>query len=112
MANLQRIKDIAFERGMLLSDIAEKIGMTPAGMSLILKKNSTTIDTLEEISKVLGVHPGVFFDGYVGPQNATNINPAIKDLQVELAAKETIIEQLNKIIESKSELIRELSANR
>lgn len=62
MANLQKIRDIAKARRISLRDLASQIGVTEAGVYRIIKENSTRVDTLEAIAKILQVPISVFFD--------------------------------------------------
>lgn len=49
-----RIKEIMKEKGVTQKDIAEKLGIAPATLSMTLNGNPT-INTLERIANVLGV---------------------------------------------------------
>ena len=65
MANLSIIQTIAKQKGITMSSLAEKSGLTQQALFQILRNNSTKVITLEKISEVLGVSPSVFFDGVV-----------------------------------------------
>lgn len=69
MANFQKIKDIAKEKGIELRDIADQIGITATGLTLIMKNNSTNTKTIEAIARVLNVPVGVLFDESCNAQN-------------------------------------------
>jgi len=62
MANLQKIKVIAKERGITISELAEQLGMTPQAVHLMVRENSTKTDTLERVAQILQVPITVFFD--------------------------------------------------
>ncbi len=62
MPNLQKIKQIAADKNLPLGMLAEQIGVTPTGLSKIMRDNTTTVVTLERIANVLQVSPVVFFD--------------------------------------------------
>lgn len=62
MPNLQRIKQIAADKKLPLGVLAEQVGVTPTGLSKIMRDNTTTVVTLEKIANVLQVSPVVFFD--------------------------------------------------
>lgn len=62
MANLSLIKTFVLDKGITLKEFAQQLGMSEQGFHRILKENSTSIDTLEKIAQMLGVHPSVFFD--------------------------------------------------
>lgn len=62
MANLQKIKVIAKERGITINELAEQLGMTPQAVHLMVRENSTKTDTLERVAQILQVPITVFFD--------------------------------------------------
>lgn len=62
MVRLERIRAIAKEKRVQLKEIAEYIGITPAGMQHILNSNTTSVTTLLRIANYLKVPISVFFD--------------------------------------------------
>jgi transcriptional regulator with XRE-family HTH domain len=106
MANFQKIKEIAKERGISLGAIAEQIGMTPTGLSLVMKTNKTMTDKIEMIAKLLHVKVGVFFD----EESDTSISPANVDEQV--AYYKELLAQKDKIIEQKDQIINILTCSK
>lgn len=62
MANLQKIKTIAKERGISLVSICKNVGVTEQGLQKMIKNNTTTIDTIERIADYLNVPITTFFD--------------------------------------------------
>ena len=62
MANLQKIKVIAKERGIAINDLAEQLGITPQAVHLMVRENSTKTETLERVAQILQVPITVFFD--------------------------------------------------
>ena len=62
MANLKKIKDLAQQRGVTLARIAEAAEITPTGLSLLIRENSTRVETLEKIADFLNVPISTFFD--------------------------------------------------
>ena len=55
MAEL-RIKELLNSQGLTMTNLAEKIGVTQANISLLLSgKSSPRVDTLEKIASALGV---------------------------------------------------------
>ncbi len=76
MANLFKIKDIALEKNIKLEDIAKEIGITPTGLSKIIRENSTKTSTLEKIALKLKVPVSVFFDDKDARDNIV-LNPAV-----------------------------------
>ena len=100
MANFQKIKTLAKEKGISLSELAEQVGMTPNGLSIVIRDGKTMTDKLEKIAHILGVRVGVFFDEYEVPAATATEQPDI------IRQKDLIIAQKDKIIEQKDELIR------
>ena len=49
-----RIKEVCRRKGLMMKDLAEKLGMTEVGLSKSLNGNPT-VSRLEEIAKVLDV---------------------------------------------------------
>lgn len=111
MANLLIIKDIAETKNISLKDLAIKLGMTPDGLQKIIKRNSTTTETLEKIANVLGVHVGAFFEGgpvsnqlIKGNGNAASIYGDVT--AGVLADKDKEIEHLKQLLKEKERTIQ------
>lgn len=62
MANLQLIKDIAEKNNIPLASIASELDITPQALSKMMRNNSTKIETLEKIARILKVSVTVFFE--------------------------------------------------
>lgn len=62
MANLLKIKEILKEEGLTIRYLANELGMSEQGLQKLIRENSTKIETLESISKILKVSICVFFD--------------------------------------------------
>lgn len=63
--NTEKIREICRVRGISLRRLSmDMTRMTPNGIQNILKHGSTNTKTLEEISTLLNVNPGVFFDDH------------------------------------------------
>ena len=62
MPKLYRINDILQQRGITLNSFAEAIGMSPSGVKQMIKRNSTRIQTLEQIAEALNCPIEYFFD--------------------------------------------------
>ena len=108
-ANFYKIRTLAEERGMTLSELAEKVNMTPTGLGLLIKSDKAMTNNVEKIARALGVHIGYFFDGYEEPVESTPSNQS--DLQAVIAQKDEIIAQKDKIIEQKDAIINILTSN-
>jgi transcriptional regulator with XRE-family HTH domain len=63
MANLSIIKELCAQNGVTITKLAKDLGMSQSSLSMAIKTNSTSIDTLERVSKYFGVPVGVFFEG-------------------------------------------------
>ncbi len=63
MANLQKIKTlVASTPGLSMGALAEQLGITPQALSKAIRENSTKIETLEAIARILNVPVTVFFE--------------------------------------------------
>ena len=71
-----RIKAIVASRGLTIKGLAEKIGVTPQSISVIVnEKTSPNISTLEKIAEALDVPVASLFTDYLAPNPATIICP-------------------------------------
>jgi transcriptional regulator with XRE-family HTH domain len=61
MANFNKIKRLAREKGVTLHDVAMAIGITPTAISKIMKENSTSAKTLQALCNFFGVSADYFF---------------------------------------------------
>ena len=50
-----RIKELCKARGILVKDLAEKLGITPVGLSKAINQPYPQLQTLERIADALGV---------------------------------------------------------
>lgn len=114
MANLQRIKEILKEKGLTIRYLANELGISEQGLQKLIRENSTKIETLESISKILKVSIVVFFDesltdkdhsinqSIVGNNNITSGHGNIEisydkqkeDFSIQLAEKNNQIKEL------------------
>lgn len=74
MANLHLIKSLAEKKNLPLTELASLVGISEQQIHLMVKKNSTKIETLEKIAKVLDVKVGYFFD-----EEQTDVRSAGRD---------------------------------
>lgn len=56
-----RVKEIAKEKGLTMSDVAQRMGISPSGLSMALSRN-VTIEVLERIAKALEVKISDLFE--------------------------------------------------
>jgi len=94
MVVLSRIKDLLRERKISIRDFAKEIGITEQGLQLLIRQNSTKVETLEKIAHLLDVPISTFFDEKV--ESKTN----------DSSSKE---ERLLSIIESQQRTIENLT---
>lgn len=118
MANLQIIKDIAERKSMSIRELAERVGIKENQIHVMCRTNSTKIDTLEKIAKVLEVPISEFFDNAPAisvPGNHNQVNghgahgningndavlaERVKALEALLAEKERLIKVYEKMVE-------------
>ena len=103
MANFLKIKQLAKERGISMTAIADNADVTLTGLGLIIKANKCTTDKLEKIAHFLNVPIGTFFDEapkagvneYLVSYDAIEI---IRKKDEEIAKKDARIAQLTDII--------------
>lgn len=72
-----RIQDICKEKGILMKDLAEKMGRTPESLSRSLN-NGTTTKMLEEIAATLGVKVVELIEGYPTQSSSEEVVGAIR----------------------------------
>lgn len=59
--HLKNIKTLASKKGLTLTDLANKLGITYVGISKIIRENSTSLSTLTSIADSLDVPLPFFF---------------------------------------------------
>lgn len=62
MVNLNLIKSLAERQNISIRELADKVGVSENQIHVMCKTNSTKINTLEKIAKVLNVSINYFFD--------------------------------------------------
>lgn len=73
MPNLHKIKDIAEMQGISIRALAEAIGVKENQIHVMVRTNSTKIETLEKIANILRVPIAVFFNEHVDEKMQTQI---------------------------------------
>ena len=56
-----RVKELCKEKGIMMKDLAEKLGITPTGLSKSLGQDYPQLQTLERIANALEVEVSEFF---------------------------------------------------
>lgn len=75
MVNLSIIRDLCKQKSITLKTLADDLNISQTGLSGMLKNNSTTLETLEKISKYFGVSVGVFY----GEKDITPLKKLVSD---------------------------------
>jgi transcriptional regulator with XRE-family HTH domain len=91
MANLSKIKVLLREKKISLREFAREIGITEQGLQLLIKNNSTKVETLELIAAKLNVPVSTFFE------------------ETEIESEKVTMGRLLSIIESQQRTIERLS---
>ena len=73
MPNLQKVKDIAEAQGISIRALADAIGVKENQIHVMVRTNSTKIETLEKIANILHVPIAVFFNEHVDEKMQTQI---------------------------------------
>lgn len=60
-----RVKEVCREKGITITELAEKMGMAQGNLSKTLNGNPT-VETLYKVSEILGVNTGDLFEKEVG----------------------------------------------
>lgn len=94
MANLLLIRDLCEKKKIKIRELASRIGKDESSIQSMIRTGATNTKTLEAISDVLDVQPGIFFD-----------NPSVEG-EGESVNKDAEIAYLKKIIEEKERLIQ------
>jgi len=109
MVDLSKIREIARQGGMTLTEVAEKSGCTPQTLSRIMRTNATDVKTLDLIAQALDVSPAVFF--VPEPSKVEQvINPTPKKKESHTAEENGLIRLLmkqNEVLENNNALLRE-----
>lgn len=99
MANLLIIKNLLKERKVSIRDFANELGMTEQALQLLIRKNSTKIETLELIAQKLNISVSMFFEEEVESKNNKS--------QIPYEFVESLIEERKRHDEMNAELIRQ-----
>lgn len=73
MPNLLKIKEIAEAQGISIRALADAIGVKENQIHVMVRTNSTKIETLEKIANTLHVPVAVFFNERIDEKAQTNI---------------------------------------
>lgn len=109
MANLLIIKELLKQRKKTIRDFASEIGMTEQALQLLIRKNSTKIETLELIAKKLNVSISIFFeDNIEGTEASTSLfTKQVLNDGAKIFAKviDDAVKEKNELIDAKNQII-------
>lgn len=92
MANLILIRQLCKEKGIAFKELARRVNKKESSLQSIIKNGSTTVRTLEDISRELGVSPAVFFEPVITPDKQLQLE--MNNLKEQLDKQQKMIEQL------------------
>ena len=90
MYNLKLIKSIANSKNISLQSIADNVGITPTGLSKIIRTNSTSTKTLTKIANILDVPVQTFIAGSESTSPSDDILKRIRKIINYLVYQEVI----------------------
>lgn len=103
----QELDRIITEKGMIKKNIAQQLNITPTYFSRLLKAESMDCQMLENICKIIGISPSIFFDLQpninIGGANATSVL-GDASAQVNITAGEA--KALRELLEEKERTIQ------
>jgi transcriptional regulator with XRE-family HTH domain len=103
--NFNKIKTICEEKGLTIPLLADKIGLSEAGLYQSFRNQSMKVDVLEKIAQAVDVPIWIFFD--LNPESP--IEPLKKELDEyrgKVAIQETTISYLMKEVKELNEMLR------
>ena len=111
MPKLYLIRELAKEKRMTLTKLAEEVGITYSGLQKLMERNSTNPETIEKIANVLNIPVKVLFDekdtelilNEESEVDSYNNNSSLKSI---LKEKDMEIEHLKKMLEEKERTIQ------
>lgn len=97
MADLSKIKSLANACHVSLDSLSSQLGITPQALSKIIRNNSTKIETLEQIARILNVPVGVFFEDSGLGSTIANGDAAVAGNGINVNNSEAILRALDEI---------------
>lgn len=116
MAKLFLIKTLAEKKNISMVELANKVGISEQQIHLLVRKNSTKIETLEKIANVLQVPVAYFFEdkthgnvvsGDYSQLNTEGAHDNINGIGGEILLIERV-KSLERLVAEKDERIKEL----
>lgn len=93
MANLQKIKQLLRDKDISIRDFAKDLGITEQALQLLIRKNSTKIETLELIAQKLNVSISIFFEDFTPCSETRSENDRLLAI---IESQQRTIENLSK----------------
>lgn len=95
--NLKIIKQIAWQKGISIKTLAEKVGLSENGLHRLIRDNNTKMDTIQNIAEILEAPLEYFYD-------IDSVYFEAKTENIVLTPKSN--EFLNKLEDEKQKLLR------
>mgnify|MGYP001767211500 CR=1 FL=1 len=105
------IKRFCDEKGITLPEIAEKIGMSRAGIYSTIEHKTLKVETLEKISDVLSLPISLFFNENENENFIFNLSAEINSLKNQVKERDEKIDILNIQLAEKNKELKELTKN-
>ncbi|MEI6684172.1 MAG: helix-turn-helix transcriptional regulator [Bacteroidota bacterium] len=103
--NFSKIKILCDEKRLTIPQLAEKVGISEAGLYQSFRTKSMKVDVLEKIVQVLEVPIWVFFD--LDPESGIeSLNKVISDYHYKVLAQDTINTALLKDVNDLTEKLK------
>ncbi len=116
--NFNKIKSICEEKGLTIPLLADKIGLSEAGLYQSFRNQSMKVDVIEKIAEVLETPIWIFFDLDPGSQidalneeiagykkTIENLEAKMSDINKELFVSNTMLDLSHVMIETKDKLL-------
>jgi transcriptional regulator with XRE-family HTH domain len=103
-----RIKELSRVKKLRIEDLAAKIGMTAPGFHKMIKNETITVETLEKISKVLGVSMAYWFDDELKGLAKEDREAYANSYKVKVTDLERQVKILDDLVATKEILIQRL----
>ena len=98
----KRVKQILWEKGMRINDLAAKMGKAQSTVSNLLASESPSLERITEIADALGVSAADLISEEEAPEDASYLRRRVSDLEAQLAEQKSINNRYLGIIEQLS----------
>ena len=59
---IENLEIVRIRRGMSKAELARRVGLSPGGLSQMLRRRTFRLDKIEALAKALEVEPAIFFE--------------------------------------------------